>query len=815
MVEFLQIFSSWVVCLSSLLVFLYISYKGFPAWAFSLLFAVCALFAGASVLFWKIFLIVNAIILIRPLRKILVTKFIMKGIKAFGSIPKISETEEIALRAGDTWIETELFSGKPNFKRIFAESYPSLSKAENNFLNKQVTKLCEMTDDWKTYSDRDLPEEVWQYLKEEKFFGMIIPKKYDGLGFSALGHSSVIAKLATRSQVLAITAMVPNSLGPAELLLNYGTKKQKDYYLPRLAVGKEIPCFALTEPLAGSDATSIKAEGLVYKDESGNVKIKLNFRKRYITLGAVATLIGLAFKIKDPHNLLGKGVNPGITCALIKKSTPGISIQRRHDPLNIPFVNSPIIGKDVIIDPDQIIGGKGNVGQGWKMLMECLSVGRGISLPATSTGGAKLVTKVVGNYALIRRQFGIPIGKFEGIQSAVAEIAGFTYMLESARVLTAGAIDNGHKPAVANAIAKYHFTEKFRTIINHGMDVLGGAAICRGPKNLLAHAYMGTPVAITVEGANIMTRSLIHFGQGAIRCHPYSYDEMKALINNDIQKFDYSFFKHIGHLFRNLVRSILLSLSRGRVHISKESGIVGKYEAKLSWASSSFALYADIALAVYGGNIKRKEQINGRFGDILSAMYLASSLMRRYVAEGKRVEDRDYFKWGMEYCFNMIQEGFSELFKNFSSGILGKFIRFGVGFYNRLNPIGSYPSDRLSRKIATSLIDGSNSRLNLTEDVFVSDDKSDSLAKLEKCYNETLKGDVIMKKIKEAISLGQLDENSDDLLGESLKEKIITKNEKKILEDVQKLQLDVVDVDSFMINDYLSHKMKTSSLSSK
>ena len=812
MLDFFQTFNICILYIASLLVFLYISYKGFPAAIFTVFFTIFFLFHDPSMLFWKVFIVLNVIFLVKPVRRALVTKFIMKAINAMGGVPKISDTEEIALRAGNTWIEKELFSGRPNFKRISTEPYPSLTREEKSFLNKQVEMLCEMTDDWKVYSNRDLPEKVWQYLKDEKFFGMIVPKKYGGLGFSALAHSTIIAKLASRSQVLAITAMVPNSLGPAELLLHYGTKKQRDHYLPRLAKGKDIPCFALTEPLAGSDATSIKAEGVVFKDEEGNVKIRLNFRKRYITLGAVATLVGLAFKIKDPHNLFGKGVYPGITCALIEKSTPGITIDRRHDPLNIPFVNSPIVGKNVIIDPEQIIGGRENVGQGWKMLMESLSVGRGISLPATSTGGAKLVTNVVGNYALVRRQFGLPIGKFEGVQAKLAEVAGFTYMLESARVFTAGAIDNGYKPAVTNAIAKYHFTEKFREIINHGMDILGGAAICRGPKNLLAHAYMGTPIAITVEGANIMTRSLIHFGQGAIRCHPYSYDEMKALINKDVDKFDECFFSHIGHLYRNLFRSMLLSLSRGRLHISKSSGLLGKYESKLAWASSSFALYADLALAVYGGNIKRKEQINGRFGDILSAMYFASSLMRRYVAEGKKAQDKDYFIWAMEYCFHMIQEGFTELYRNFSPGIFGSCIRFFVGFYNRINPIGSYPGDKLSRKISNSLIDGSVSRKNLTEDIFISQNSGDALAKLEKCYEETLKGDVIMKKIKKAIAQGKVKKDADNLINESAKAKVITKAEQTFLTELQKLQLEVVEVNSFVVNDYLTHKMKKPSI---
>ena len=792
----------------AIILFMAMNYRGTPLWVQSIFFTICLLYFKPTSTVLAIFILCNIILVVRPIRRNLFTFFIMKFIKKLGALPKISETEEIALRAGNSWIESDLFSGTPDFKKIFAESYPKLSAVERKFINNQVNHICNMVDDWQASIDRDLTPEVWEYLKKEKFFGMIIPKKYGGLQFSALGHSAVVSILATRSQLLAITTMVPNSLGPAELLLNYGTDKQKEYYLPRLADGRDIPCFALTEPLAGSDATSIKSEGVIFKDAKGKIKIRLNFRKRYITLGAVANLIGLAFQARDPENLLNKGEHLGITCALIKRNTKGIDINMRHDPLNVSFVNAPIAGKDVVIDIDDVIGGADNVGFGWKMLMECLSVGRGISLPATSTGGAKLVTKVVGNYALIRRQFGLPIGKFEGIQEPMAEIAGFTYMLEAARVFTAGAIDNGYKPAVTNAIAKYHFTEKFREIINHGMDILGGAAICRGPRNLLSSPYMGSPISITVEGANIMTRSLIHFGQGAIRCHPYSYDEMKALMADDVKKFDYYFFKHVGHLIKNKTRSIILSLSRGRIHSPTHAGLLGRYEQKLAWASSSFALYADIALALYGGNIKRKEQINGRFGDILSAMYFATSLMRRYIAEGQKSEDRDYFKWGMEYCFAMMQDGFSALFKNLSPNLLGIFIRYIGGFYNRLNPIGSYPSDKLSQKIATTLIDGSKSRDNLTADVFVAKDKNDALAKLEICYRDSLKGDVIMKKIKQAIANKTLDKNAVNILRDALQAKIITSKEKLFLDQLQKLQEDVVEVDSFLIKDYLNHYQK-------
>ena len=787
------------------------AYQGASLKAFSalLILGLAALGIDQNVLIGII--IVNLIFLTPFLRRNLLTNHLVRLIKKTGMLPNISPTEETALRAGNVWIEGELFSGKPDFSKIYNDPYNKLSKIEQKFLNNQVNKLCQMTDDWQVFADRDLPKEVWDYMKKEKFFGMMIPKKYGGLGFSALAHSEVVAKLATRSQVLAITVMVPNSLGPGELLHCYGTDSQKKHYLPRLADGRDIPCFGLTEPQAGSDATSISAMGEVFKDKNGTLKIKLNFRKRYITLGAVAGVIGLAFQLKDPNNLLKKGKNIGISCALINSKAKGITI-RRHDPLGVPFVNATLIGKSVVIPAKDIIGGTEQAGNGWKMLMECLSVGRGISLPATSTGGAKLVARVVGDYAYIRRQFGLPIGKFEGIEEPMAEIAGFTYMLDAARIFTASSIDNGYKPAVANALAKYHFTERFRDIINHGMDILGGAAICRGPRNLLAHPYFGTPIAITVEGANIMTRSLIHFGQGAVRCHPYSYHEITALMAGDTVKFDHYFFKHIGHLVRNKARSVFLSLTRGRLHIATYSGMLGRYEAKLAWASASFAYLADVALAHYGGNIKRKERLTSRFGDILSAMYLASGVMRRYIAEGQKKEDQAYFKWAMEYCFYMMHQGFSGIFANFSTGILGKFMAIFGGFYNNLNPIGSYPSDKLGHKLASSLMQNDKRRDNLTANIFIPTGKEDQLNRLEECFKASLAGDKIMQKIKLAARKGRLNYKSETLLADAFAKKIISKLEKTKLEKLAKMQLDAVEVDSFEEKDYKSHQMKKSKI---
>ena len=718
-------------------------------------------------------------------------------------LPAVSETEEIALRAGTNWIEADLFSGKPDFKKIWAEPYPDLSDEEKKFMSNQVDKLCEMTDDWEVFRNRDLSKKTWDFLKKEKFFGMIIPKEYGGLGYSALCHSAVVQTLSSRSLPLAITTMVPNSLGPAELLLRYGTDEQKKYYLPRLADGREIPCFGLTEPTAGSDAASIKSSGEVYKDKSGKIKIKLNFSKRYITLGAVATVLGLAFRLYDPKNLLGKGEDIGITCALVPHDLKGVKLGRRHDPMSIPFVNSPIDGKDVVIDIDHIIGGDEGIGQGWKMLMECLAVGRGISLPSLSAGGGKLVSRAVSDYGMVRKQFGMSIGKFEAIEEPIARIAGYTYMIDAMRKFVAGAVDRGAKPAVTNSVAKYHATERFRDIINDGMDVLAGAAIIRGPRNLMAHAYMGTPISITVEGANIMTRGLIQFGQGAVRCHPYSYNEMKALSENNIEAFDENFWAHVGHLTRNKIRSFVLSITRGYSHFPARTGLAGRYERKLAWASARFAYLSDAALAMFGGGVKRKETISGRFGDVLSYMLMAACVIRRYEAEGEREEDKACAQWALDYCFAEINKAFIGLYDNMSP------IFFLHGWLARLNPIGCGASDKLGQKLAVALLEGGKFRDNLTEELYIPTDENEALGRLEKAFNLVGETAEISSKIKAAIKDGTLPKaRVSTSIEAAQKAKVISTTEAKKMQAAQELWLDTVMVDSWEIDDYLSHEMK-------
>ncbi|MBL6785063.1 MAG: acyl-CoA dehydrogenase [Rickettsiales bacterium] len=777
-------------------------YNGAYFWLYSLVGLILLQHFSPTDLTNLIYIAANLFFLIRPIRRAFVTSPFLAAMKYLNMVPRISETEKTALRSGSTWIDEDIFSGKPNLDYILKEPFNNLSETEQNFIDNQVNELCKITDDWKVNTERDLPKPVWTYLKKQKFFGMIIPKKYGGLGFSALGQSSVIAKLATRSQTLAITVMVPNSLGPAELLIRYGTKKQKEYFLPRLADGREIPCFGLTEPSAGSDATAIKANGEVFKDKKGNIKIRLNFKKRYITLGNVATVIGLAFYIKDPENLLGKGTKPEITLALLKRKTEGLKIDRRHDPLNVPFVNSPINGENVIISPDDIIGGIDGYGNGWKMLMECLAIGRGISLPATSLGGAQLVSKVVGNYSLIREQFGIAIGKFEGIQEVVASIAAKTYMLESARIFIASSIDSGHKPSVINAIAKYHFTENFREIINDGMDVLGGSAICRGPRNLLASPYAGVPIGITVEGANIMTRSLIIFGQGAIRCHKYSYDEVIAIENKDFAKFDFILFKHIKHFLRNKVRSILLSLTRGHLAYPLRFGLIGSSKRKILWASSSFAYLSDLALARFGGNMKRKEMLSARFGDILSNIFFAIALIRRFEAEGRPSEDKIYLSFALKQCFNKIDDGFHGIFNNFGSGPIGLILKYIVSFYARINRLSSAPSDKLKAKIAASMMKDDDRRNRLTNLVYHGDN-NDIIVRLDKAFNLTLE----LLEVKKRVGIYRRQNGADISIEEMVKNKVLTDLEAQKYQELQTLINDLYEVDAYAVKDYLSGKM--------
>jgi len=766
-----------VLLLSVLLVALALAFFSAPLWAWFVALGVLLLGTGASLVWWIISAVLAVVFLHKETRTKLITQNLFNFIKKNGLLPKISDTEKTALRAGDVWVEGDLFSGKPDFKKIFANPYPTLSDEEQAFIDNEVNVVCAMTSDWEVFEKRDLPKEVWKYLKEKKFLGMIIPKEHGGLGFSAYGHSCVIEKLASHSQVLAITVMVPNSLGPAELLLHYGLDTQKKHYLPRLADGRDIPCFALTEPEAGSDAGSIQSEGVLFKDEEGETKIRLNFEKRYITLSSIATVIGLAFVLKDPENILGKGKEWGITCALVDAKSKGVDQSKRHDPLNVPFVNAPLLGKNVIIGIDDVIGGESGLGNGWQMLMESLAVGRGISLPSTSTGGSKLATYVASTYSVVRYQFGLSIAKFEGIAEVLGRLGASTYMLDAAKTFTLGAINDGKKPAVANAIMKYESTEMFRKNVMDAMDIQGGAAISRGPRNLLAHAYFGAPVAITVEGANIMTRTLIMFGQGLIRCHPYAYAEIEALEEGHVQLFDDLLFTHIGHIISNKARACVLGITRGYAHTTVSQGKARRYEQKLAWASAKFAFLSDVALGLLGGTLKRRESVSGRFGDILAQMYFITAALKRFEVDGRLKSDEVFLEVAVEDAFSKIDTAFKGILENLAGGVLGVPFKI-LCFCTRLNPMGKTMKDKNLHAIAKTLSEDDVVRERVCGNIYMGERPT-----------QLLEATHAMQSIKEILSK------------EKKGEKLTTK-EVRELKSARALQKEIITVDSFKHSDY-------------
>lgn len=800
---FLTQFPVWTIIVGFMIVATAFAFAGAPLWLWAITGFVTLWGLHAPVWLIVTYVVLCLIFNIKPLRRATVTNGVMKMLDALNFLPSISETERTAIEAGTTWVDAELFSGKPDLKRLNEENYPELSDKEQAFLDGPVEELCGMVTDWDVFVRKGFTEETWEFMRKHKFFGLIIPEKYGGLEFSASAHSAIITKLASRCGPLATTVMVPNSLGPAELLMHYGTDEQKDHYLPRLATGEEMPCFGLTEPTAGSDAGAMTAEGEVFKGEDGKLYIRLNFKKRYITLAAISTVIGLAFKLHDPDNLLGKGGHLGITCALIPSDTEGIKLGRRHDPLGVPFYNCPIDGDDAVISVDQIIGGAEQAGNGWRMLMESLGVGRGISLPAQSVGGAKTASRALGAYTAIRRQFGINIGKFEGIEEPLARIGGFTYLMEAARRYTCGGLDSGVKPAVVTAIAKYNFTEMGRKIINDAMDIQGGAGISRGPRNIFAHTYIATPIAITVEGANILTRSLMIFGQGAIRCHPYAYDEIDALTRKDLKAFDDVFWKHIGHVGRNKARAFLMTLTRGAIASSPVSGPAAKYYKKLTWASSSFAFMADIALGSYGGGLKIKEKISGRFADILSWMYLITATLRRFEAEGRQKEDEIFLQWAMEYGFAQIQEAFDGIYKEIEVPGLSWMFRGPIALWSRMNRIGSSPSDYLGHKVAQAMQQQSKARDRLTAGIYLPKNKEEALGRYEFALGTLKKAEPVYKKIHDATKKKELPKTQPRfVIDKALEKGIISKEEAEAIRKAEDARVDVVQVDEFTLEEY-------------
>ena len=772
-----------------------------PFWAFAPAFAL--LLAGAPWWSWLAAAVVAGVLVAEPVRRFVVTAPVLELLRALKFLPTISDTEREALEAGTIWVDGELFSGRPDFDRLLTESWPSLTADEQAFLVGPVAEVCRMVDDWQVQQERDLPEEVWDFLKKERFFGMIIPKEFGGLGFSALAHSSVIAKLASRSQTLAISVMVPNSLGPAELLLHHGTPEQKNRYLPKLASGEEMPCFALTEPGAGSDAGGMSSHGEVFRGEDGEPMLRLTWNKRYITLASVSTVLGLAFRLRDPENLLGQGTEPGITCALIPSDTKGVILGRRHDPLGVPFHNCPTTGEDVVVPASCILGGPEGAGRGWKMLMSCLAAGRGISLPAGATGGAKLVARVAGAHAAVRKQFGVPIGKFEGIEEPLARIAGTAWLLEAARRYTCGGIDSGNKPAVVTAMAKYQFTENFRQVINDGMDVLAGNGISRGPRNLLASPYAATPIMITVEGANILTRTLVVFGQGAIRCHPFAYEELKTAAAGDLKGFDRAFWGHVVHVLRNACRALVLSLSRGLLAFSPVGGPSARHVRKLSWASASFAFFADLAMGTLGGDLKRREKLTGRFADAFAWMYLATAALRRFEAEGRPKDQEHLLHWACETAHAEIQRAFDGIFRNFPVPLLGRLLRGPVALWSRFNRFGAGPDDALGAKVARTILEPSAVREALCDGLHLPEDDTEALGRLERAFRLCTQADAFVSKAKKAAKKGKWGRLPlPELLEKAVDEGVLSADDADLVRDAEAARNDAVQVDSFTLEEY-------------
>ena len=686
------------------------------------------------------------------------------------ALPEMSDTERTALEAGSVGWDGDIFSGKPRWQTLLDAPKPGLNDEEQAYLNGPVETLCRMIDEWQiTHELADLPPELWQYLKDERFFAMIIPKAYGGLEFSAQAHSAVLAKISGRSATVSSTVAVPNSLGPGELLMHYGTEEQKNHYLPRLAKGEEIPCFGLTSPRAGSDATSITDRGVVCRgmfDGEEVLGMRLNWDKRYITLAPVATVLGLAFKLFDPDHLLGDVDDYGITCALIPTDLPGVVHGRRHFPLNVPFQNGPTQGHDVFVPLDFIIGGPDMAGQGWRMLVECLTVGRCISLPSNALGGVKAALAASGGYSRIRKQFRMPIGGFEGIQELLARIAGSTYIMEAAVKMTAVAVDNGEKPAVPSAILKYHCTEMGRSVANDAMDLHGGKGICLGPKNYLGRGYQSIPISITVEGANILTRSMIIFGQGAIRCHPFMLTLMEACVikddeNRALVEFDQAFFGLIGNMCCNAARSIVSSFTFSHFADVPVQGPTRRYFQHINRFSAAFVLAADGAMLSLQGSLKKREMLSGRLGDILSYLYLASAVLKHYEDQGRPEEDLPIVEWACRHLLYQSQEQLHGVLRNLPNRALAVALRLFIFPRGRMY---SAPSDTLERKVAQLVTTPSEARDRLIDGAYLTPDENNPVGIIDKLLREAEFIEALERKVHKALKAGTIAEDAPPMM---------------------------------------------------
>ncbi|ANQ17749.1 acyl-CoA dehydrogenase FadE [Vibrio natriegens] len=754
---------------------------------------------SAGFIGWAIYILAIAVFAVSGIRQSLISR---KALAVFKKVlPAMSQTEKEALDAGTVWWEAELFKGKPEWKKLHAIQTPKLSAEEQAFLDGPVNEVCAMVNDFQvTHELADLPPEVWQYLKDHKFFAMIIKKEYGGLEFSAYAQSLVLQKLTGVSGVLSSTVGVPNSLGPGELLQHYGTEEQKDYYLPRLAEGKEIPCFALTSPEAGSDAGSIPDYGVVCKGQWEGKEVlgmRLTWNKRYITLAPVATVLGLAFKLRDPQGLLGDKEDLGITCALIPTNVKGVEIGNRHFPLNVPFQNGPTRGKDIFVPIDFIIGGEKMAGQGWRMLVECLSVGRGITLPSNSTGGIKTAALATGAYSRIRRQFKQPIGHMEGIEEPLARIGGNAYVMDAASNLTVAGIDLGEKPSVISAIVKYHCTHRGQQSIIDAMDIVGGKGICIGPSNFLARGYQGSPIAVTVEGANILTRSMIIFGQGAIRCHPYVLEEMNAAYSDAsdaVEKFDKALAGHVSFTMSNLVRSIWFGLSDGLGSSAPTKDATKRYYQQLNRYSANLALLSDISMAVLGGSLKRKERLSARLGDILSQLYLSSAALKRFEQDGRPVEDLPLVHWALQDSLKQAETAVDEFLANFPNKVIARTLRVLIMPFGRVRKA---PSDKLDSKVARILQTPSATRSRIGRGQYLAPTEHNPAGKIELALSVILQAEPVFDKVCKAQGKRRPFLRLDMIAEEGLEQGIISQEEAELLREAEQHRLDTINVDDF------------------
>ncbi len=744
-------------------------------------------------------------LLIPQLRKPFITAPLLKFYRQI--LPPLSQTERIALESGTVGFEGELFSGKPAWDKLLSQPKPVLTAEEQAFLDGPVEDLCKMINDWEiTHVHADLTPELWDYVKRNKFFGMIIPKEYGGLGFSAYAHHCVIQKIASISTVVSSTVGVPNSLGPGELLVHYGTQEQKDYYLPRLADGREVPCFGLTGPFAGSDATSIPDYGIVCQGEwngASVVGIKLTFDKRYITLAPVATIIGLAFRMYDPDGLIGDKKDIGITLALLPRETEGVEVGRRHFPLNSPFQNGPVRGHEVFIPLSQLIGGEDYAGKGWQMLNEQLSVGRSITLPSTASGGAKSGAVVSGAYARIRKQFGLSIGRFEGVEEALARIAGKAFAISALSQATAAAVDRGEKPAVPSAIAKYHCTTMGREVVSDAMDVHGGKGIILGPRNYLGRSWQASPISITVEGANIMTRSLLIFGQGAILCHPWVLKEMRAAQNPDaaagLEEFDRNLFGHIGFAISNALRSFWFGLTAARIGKAPGDDYTRRFFRKLDRYSANLALIADVSMLLLGGKLKFKESLSGRLGDVLSQLYIASAMLKRHQDEGNPVGDQPLLAWAFHDGVHKIELALSGALRNFPIRPVGWLLWVLVFPWGRR---AQPPSDRLGHRAASLLMTPCDARERLAEGVFLTPTANNPAGRIDSYLPKMILAEPVERKFLKALKNSDIEAlDFVSQLDEGVKEGWITVDERRQLEELRVMTLDAISVDDFDVHE--------------